>query len=54
MVVVTDDQLKNLLESVSISKHEQNKLKNIIARVGAYKPQPQTPDYRHFDDDIPF
>ena len=52
--VVTDDQLKNLLESASLSKYEQEKLKNIIVRVGAYKPQPKAPDYSDFDDDIPF
>lgn len=52
--VATDNQLKNLLESASLSKYEQGKLKNIIARVGAYKPVAQTPDYSQFDDDIPF
>lgn len=52
--VATDDQIKNLLEIASLSMHEQIELKNIIARVGAYKPQASTPDYSQFDDDIPF
>lgn len=52
--VATDDQLRSLLESASLSKHEQGKLKNIIARVGAYKPHHPIPDYSQFDDEIPF
>jgi len=52
--VVTDEQMRGVLESASLSKHEQSKLKNIIARVGAYKVSPSTPDYSQFDDDIPF
>jgi hypothetical protein len=52
--VATDDQLKNLLESASLSEYEQGKLKNIIDRVEAYKPVTPTPDYSQFDDDIPF
>lgn len=52
--VVTDDQMKDVLEGASLSKHEQSKLKNIIARVGAYKASQATPDYSQFDDDIPF
>jgi len=52
--VATDEQIKYLLESASLSAHEQIKLKNIIARVGAYKPQTPTPEHLQFDDDIPF
>jgi len=52
--VVTDEQMKDVLERASLSKHEQNKLQRLIARVGAYKPQTTTPDFSQFDDDIPF
>lgn len=52
--VVTDEQIKDVLESASLSSHEQSKLKNIIARVGAYKPHQTTPDSTQHDDDIPF
>lgn len=52
--VVSDEQIKGILESASLSVHEQIKLKNIIARVGAYKPQSSVQDFSQFDDDIPF
>lgn len=52
--VATDDQMKDILERASLSEYEQGVLKNIIARVGAYKPQITVPDYSQFDDDIPF
>ena len=52
--VVTDDQLKNVIENSSLSNFEKSKLKNIIARVGAFKPLEETPTLDQFDDDIPF
>lgn len=51
---VTDDQLKGVVEGASLSKYEQNKLKNIIARIGAYKPPEPSVNFNDFDDDIPF
>jgi hypothetical protein len=50
--VGTDPQLKSLLETSSLSQHERNKLKNLIARVEAFKPQ--LPEPATFEDDIPF
>jgi serine/threonine protein kinase len=52
--VTTDEQLKRLLESASLSEHEQNKLHNIVTKVGAYKPVPVVPANSQFDDEIPF
>jgi hypothetical protein len=50
--IATDEQVKVLLEASSLSEFERQKLKNLIARVGAFKAPAQaevTPD-----DDIPF
>lgn len=52
--VASDEQIKNLLENSHLSEHEKNKLKNIVARVGAYKPQAPVVDDAYFDEDIPF
>lgn len=55
--IITDQQLKALLEQASLSEFERNSLKNIIGRVGAFKvPEPATPvsKFDGFDDDIPF
>ena len=51
--VVTDNQLKAVMEGSSLSDFEQDKLENIIARVGAFKPLEKTSDLDPFDD-IPF
>jgi hypothetical protein len=50
--VVNDEQVKSLLETSSLSDHEKTKLKNLIARVEAFKSAKnnQVVD----DDDIPF
>ena len=50
--VVTDVQLKSVLEQASASAHERQLLKNLVARVGAF--QIPTPKYQVFDDEIPF
>ena len=48
--VLTDENLKVLLESASLSAYEKAELKNIIARVGAFAPTSPWDDI----DDIPF
>ena len=51
--IVTDIQLKTVLEQASLSKFEQKQLNNLVARVGAFQlPEPTTP-VGEFDD-IPF
>jgi hypothetical protein len=53
--VLTDEQLKSLVEGASLSLFEQGKLKNIVARIGAYKPfDSKSTNVDEFDDDIPF
>ena len=53
--IVTDSQLKTLLESSFLSKYEQEQLKNIITRAGAFKAQESAPSvFGAFDDDMPF
>lgn len=55
--IITDQQLKALLEQASLSEFERNSLKNIIGRVGAFKlPEPATTvsKFDGFDEDIPF
>lgn len=55
--MISDQQLKVLLEQASLSEFERNSLKNIIGRVGAFKlPEPATPvsKFDSFDEDIPF
>lgn len=50
---VTDQQLKALLEQVSLSEFERKSLDGLIARVGAFRqPEPATPNTDF--DDIPF
>lgn len=50
--VASDDQIKSLLETSSLSIHEKTKLKNLIARVAAFKSSPSNEIID--DDDIPF
>jgi AbiJ N-terminal domain 5/TIR domain len=50
--IVTDIQLKSVLEQASTSAHERLLLKNLVARVGAF--QIRTPKLQDFDDEIPF
>lgn len=51
--IVTDVQLKTVLEQASLSEFEQEQLKNLIARVGAFKlPESAIPVDEL--DDIPF
>lgn len=53
--IATDEQIKFILESVPFSKIEQEKLKTIISRVGAFKPEErEAKQIENFDDDIPF
>ena len=49
--VLTDEKLRTLLESASLSSYEKSELKNIIARVGAFK---ESTAQKEFEDDIPF
>lgn len=50
--ILTDIQLKSVLEQASISDYERKLLKNLIGRVHAFQiPSPAT---QNFDDDIPF
>ncbi|MCM2286555.1 MAG: TIR domain-containing protein [Desulfobacula sp.] len=50
--VTTDEQIKVLLEASSLSEYERHQLKNLIARVEAFKVTVQTEVPP--DDDIPF
>lgn len=53
--VVTDGQIKDLLECANLSKYEQDQLKSIIMKVGAYKPLQTTLNHTTIiDNDIPF
>jgi len=52
--VVTDEQLKSVLESVGMSDYEKSNLVDMISRVGAYKPEPSTPVEINWDDEVPF
>ena len=52
--IATDEQLKSLVEGASLSKYEQEKLKNVIARVGAFKKLKTAASNEVFDDEIPF
>ncbi|MCP5195924.1 MAG: TIR domain-containing protein [Gammaproteobacteria bacterium] len=51
--IVTDAQLKSLMEQASMSTAEKLKLKDLIARVGAFKPA-EVASYPFDGDDIPF
>ena len=50
--VVTNVQLKSVLEQASALAHERQLLKNLVARVGAF--QIPTPKSQDFDNEIPF
>jgi len=50
--VATDEQIKVLIEASSLSEYERHKLKNLIARVGAFRARVQTVAIP--DDNIPF
>ncbi len=53
--IVTDAQIKTLFECSSLSNFEKDKLKNLIARVGAFgKIEVEKSIWDGFDDDIPF
>ncbi|MCK5014457.1 MAG: toll/interleukin-1 receptor domain-containing protein [Candidatus Omnitrophica bacterium] len=52
--VATDDQIKNLLEGISLSEDEKTKLKVIIERVDAFKPPEQPKAGPTSDDKLPF
>jgi hypothetical protein len=51
--ILTDIQLKSVLEQASMSGLEKDKLKNLIARVGAFQ-APADVVHEVDDDDIPF
>ena len=51
--ILTDAQLRSVMEQASMSAAEKQRLKNLIARVGAFKAAEAEPG--PFDnDDIPF
>lgn len=55
--IVTDQQLKVVLEQASLSEFERNSLKSLITRVGAFKVTESTitaSRIDNFDDEIPF
>ena len=52
--VATDQQIKELLEASSLSEYERDRLKNLIARVEAFKAPQPAPTEVATDDDIPF
>lgn len=52
--ITIDEQLKTLLERVSLSDFERESLKNVIGRVGAFKLTSPEPQATETFDDIPF
>lgn len=52
--IATDDQIKVLLEASSLSAYEREHLKNLIARVGAFKPPEPAAAEIFPEDDFPF
>ena len=52
--IATDDQIKTLLEASSLSDYERNHLKNLIARVDAFKAPVRAIPVVATDDDMPF
>lgn len=52
--IATDEQLKSLLERVSLSDFERKSLKDVIGRVGAFTPPKPEPQASEAYDDIPF
>lgn len=51
--VVSDAQLKTVVENASISDFEKKQISNLVARVEAFR-TPTTAVTDDFDDDIPF
>lgn len=51
--IVSDSQLKILLENASVSDFEKRQISQLVARVGAFQ-KPQLNVATNFDDDIPF
>lgn len=49
--IATDDQLKTLLERISLSDYEKKQIKDFIARTNAFKVEKVTLEV---SDDIPF
>lgn len=52
--IATDEQLKSLLERVSLSDFERKSLEGVIGRVSAFKPPTPEPQASKDFDDIPF
>jgi AbiJ N-terminal domain 5/TIR domain len=52
--ILTDEQIKTILERASLSVFEQRTLKNLIGRVDAFKAVATTLSQTEPDDDIPF
>lgn len=51
--IISDEQIKSVLEGSALSAHERTKLKNLIARVGAF-PKPKEEIVEDLTDDLPF
>lgn len=51
---VTDEQLRGLIESISLSTFERERLKNLIARVGAFEVPEPTAAEVSTDENVPF
>lgn len=51
--VISDEQIKSVLEGSALSAHERTKLKDLIARVGAF-PKPKTDPINDLPEDLPF
>jgi hypothetical protein len=52
--IAMDLQLKTLLEQASLSDFEKKSLKDLVARVGAFKSPKPAVSLDEIDDDIPF
>lgn len=51
--IVSDTQLKTLLENASVSDFEKKQISNLVTRIGAFQ-KPVSNASNDFDDDIPF
>jgi len=49
--VITDEQMRSILEQASLSDHEKSQLRDLITRVGAFKSAPKASDS---SEDVPF
>ncbi|MES2923896.1 MAG: TIR domain-containing protein [Verrucomicrobiota bacterium] len=52
--IVSDEQIRDVIEASSLSQAERQRLKNTIARVGAFKIEAPSISEAWDDDDVPF